>query len=191
VARKQFSCREYLLPQLKDEGRESYYTGNAIMLVRIRRNKRDRRWYGDLTQQPPRSADTLASAVDQAGGSLLAVLADKNAHRVELRPGVICELGRAVLHQNVRQAGRGALVRIDRVGEELRVVLAQRPVRYIPPRLSSPPPCSRSSGQRRTGTCRASCSASTVPAASATLLFQTRREQPGDRSAACRGVGDP
>lgn len=139
VARKQFSCREYLLPQLLDEGRAHYYTDHAVMLVKVRKRPDGGRWYGDLTQQRGRDAATLASAVDQAGGSLLAVLADNQARRVELRPGVICELGTAEIRSGVGRAGRGALVQISRYPQSLRVVLAQRPDHNFVPQEGSRP----------------------------------------------------
>jgi hypothetical protein len=134
VPRKQFSCREYLLSQLFDEGRTDYYKDRAVMLVQVRRGRRDGRWYGDLTRPPARGAEILASAVEQVGGTLLAVLSDSSAQRVELRPGVTCELGATAGLSSVSWAGRGTLVRVSRHPRGLRVVLAQRPdYDYIPP----------------------------------------------------------
>jgi hypothetical protein len=135
VTRKHFSCREYLLPQLFDEGRiEFYEKGSAVMLVQVRLGAKDGRWYGDLTRSPARGADTLASAVDHAGGSLLAALTNRSGRQVELRPGVICELGDVEVPSGAGWVDRGALVRVSGGGRRrLDVVLAQRPdLDYVP-----------------------------------------------------------
>ncbi|MFE3027928.1 hypothetical protein [Nocardia tengchongensis] len=132
IARKQFSCRESLLPLLLHEKHGDYFS-HTTMLVKLFYNEGNRRWQGDLTHLPARQPDVLAGAVDRAGGSMLAIVSDSSGRRVEVRPGVICELGAARGLAGVRDAGRGAVVRVRRSGDGLEVALAQRPDKeYLP-----------------------------------------------------------
>lgn len=124
VRRRQFSSREYLLPQLVAEGRGDYYEDTAVMLVRLQRNPKTRRWSGDLTAPPARDAAALTGAVRQAGGRLLAVLTGE-WDKVEVRPGVVYELPQTQGPPHARKAGRGALVVLSEVVGGLRLDLAQ------------------------------------------------------------------
>lgn len=128
MTRRQFSSREYLLAQLFEEGRQNFYKDRAVMLVQVRRRD-DGSWSGDLTQAPPRDSRTLRGAVSHAGGSLLAVMSDGRGRRVELRPGVICELGQIDAPADML-AQRGALIRLSvSTSGHLTGALAQRPDR--------------------------------------------------------------
>ncbi|MFF0514047.1 hypothetical protein [Streptomyces sp. NPDC004250] len=137
VRRRQFSSREYLLPQLVDEGRADYYD-RAVMLVRLQQHPRTKRWSGDLSNPPARDAAALTGAVRQAGGRLLAV-ATGEWGKVEVRPGVVYELPDTQGPQAARKAGRGALVLVSRVPGGLRLDLAQDSDRSFVPEHTTRP----------------------------------------------------
>ncbi|WP_239336585.1 hypothetical protein [Frankia sp. CiP3] len=129
VLRREFSWREYLLPQLFDEGRKSYYSGKAVKLVRVRYDKRTRRWSGDLTSAPARPGKSLVSAVTHTGGRLFATLGDDGGKTVEVRPGINYYLPRVDGPRAAQEAGRGALVRLAVRDGQLRLDLAAWPDR--------------------------------------------------------------
>jgi len=129
VRRREFSRREYLLPQLFDEGRKSYYSGKAVKLVHVRYDERTKRWFGDLTSAPARPGKSLVSAVTHGGGRLFATLADDGGKTVEVRPGINYYLPRVDGPREAREAGRGALVRLAVHDGRLRLDLAAWPDR--------------------------------------------------------------
>ncbi|MEU3783125.1 hypothetical protein [Streptomyces sp900129855] len=134
---RDFSVRPNLLPRIHDEvGGDGNgaadepdpalrYRG-VVFLVEVSQGTTPGTWRGRLTSAPARDARTLVSAVRQAGGSLLAVVADERGRTVEVLPGVVFELP-----QNswkfADEVGKGALVRLYPRGEGLFVGLAQRP----------------------------------------------------------------
>ncbi|MGW5070173.1 hypothetical protein ACWEQJ_29435 [Streptomyces cyaneofuscatus] len=124
VRRRQFSAREYLLAQLVAEGREDYFKDDAVMLVRLRRDRRTNRWFGDLTTPPERDGATLTGAVREAGGRLLVTLT-KARGKVEVRPGVVYDLPQTQGPSSARKAGQGALVVVSAVPGGLRLDVAQ------------------------------------------------------------------
>ncbi|WP_329222966.1 hypothetical protein OG352_37150 [Streptomyces sp. NBC_01485] len=136
VSPSDFSVRPNLLPRLHDEvggdgqGEESdpalRYRG-VVFLVEVLKGETPGVWRGRLTSAPARDGRTLVSAVRQAGGSLLAVVADERGRTVEILPGVLFELPHESREFASRQ-GKGALVRLSpRGGLGLFVGLAQRP----------------------------------------------------------------
>ncbi|MGW0813016.1 hypothetical protein ACWD00_07155 [Streptomyces viridiviolaceus] len=124
IPRRQFSSREHLLPRLLDEGRQDHYRDKGVMLVRLQSDARDAgRVLGDITAPPPREG--LHSAVEHAGGSLIAAVAGPDT--VELRPGVV--------HRTPQPMGytRGALVRLQSRGDDVWITPAQdADADYIP-----------------------------------------------------------
>lgn len=133
---RDFSVRPNLLPRIYDEvgangtDEESdpalQYRG-VVFLVEVTQGAAPGTWRGILTSAPARDARTLVSAVRQAGGSLLAVVADDKGRTVEVLPGVVFELPQES-GKFAGKEGKGALVRLfPRGGEGLFVGLAQRP----------------------------------------------------------------
>ncbi|SEP68454.1 hypothetical protein SAMN04487983_1001270 [Streptomyces sp. yr375] len=131
-----FSVRPNLLPRIHHEvggdGQDAesdpalWYRG-VVFLVEVQPGETPGSWRGVLTSAPARDARTLVSAVRQAGGSLLAVVADERGRTVEILPGVFFELPYRS-REFAAQQGKGALVRLSpRGGPALFVGLAQRP----------------------------------------------------------------
>ncbi|MFJ4008205.1 hypothetical protein [Streptomyces sp. NPDC090026] len=139
VRRRQFSAREYLLPQLVAEKRTGYYQDTAVMLVSLQQDERTKRWFGDLMSPPARDAAALTGAVRQAGGRLLAVLTS-DWDKVEVRPGVVYDLPEKTQGPPAaRKAGRGALVVVSEVSGGLRLDLAQDADRSFVPEDTARP----------------------------------------------------
>ncbi|SHI55407.1 hypothetical protein [Streptomyces sp. 3214.6] len=135
---RDFSVRPNLLPRIHDEvggdgngaAEESdpalRYRG-VVFLVEVSQGTTPGTWRGRLTSAPARDARTLVSAVRQAGGSLLAVVADERGRTVEVLPGVVFELPQDAW-KFADEVGKGGIVRLyPRGGEGLFVGRAQRP----------------------------------------------------------------